>query len=420
MKNKLLTLLLAFMIAFGLWLYVITVVSPNSSDTIYDIPLSIAGETVLGERNLMITSNISDIKIDLTLSGNRSDLTQVNASNITLKADLSGIDKPGVHTIQYDVIYPGSVADNAFVVENSYPERITITVEKKEYAEIPVQIEWLGAVPEGFLAERENAVLDHEFVIVSGPSAVVSQIHHAKIQVDLTDRRESIDQSLRYTLCDAEGNPVDAGMITVNVEEVRVMLTVQRYKEVALVVTVEDGGGATRDTVSLEINPKTIKIAGSEAALEAIDEINLGTIKLAEYEEAVKLTYAIVLREGVVNLSNVTEATVDLQFPQLVIEEFTVDTFRLVGVPQGMKAEVITEKITIRVRGPESQVRFLREVLEKAQEDPQASMPLTAGVDLTNAQVGTTTYRVQIIFVDAFRDVGVLGKPQVTVTVVQR
>ena len=107
-------------------------------------------------------------------------------------------------------------------------------------------------------------------------------------------------------------------------------------------------------------------------------------------------------------------------FPQLVIEEFTVDTFRLVGVPQGMKAEVITEKITIRVRGPESQVRFLREVLEKAQEDPQASMPLTAGVDLTNAQVGTTTYRVQIIFGDAFRDVGVLGKPQVTVTVVQR
>ena len=119
MKNKLGTLLLSFVIAFGLWLYVITVVSPNSSDTIYDIPLTIAGETVLGERNLMITSNINDIKIDLTLSGNRSDLTQVNASNITLKADLSGIDKPGVHTIQYDVIFPGSVADNAFVVENT-------------------------------------------------------------------------------------------------------------------------------------------------------------------------------------------------------------------------------------------------------------------------------------------------------------
>ncbi len=419
MKNKLLTLLLSVVIAFGLWLYVITVVSPGSSDTIYDIPLSVAGETTLEERDLMITSNIDDIKIDLTLGGNRSDLIEVNASNITLKANLSGIDKPGVHTLQYDVIFPGSVADNAFVVESSYPEVITITVERREYKEIPVRIEWLGAVPEGFIAERENAILDHEFVTVSGPAAVVSKIDHAEIQVDLTDRRESIDQSLRYTLCDAQNEPVDAGQIRVNVEEVRCTLAVQRYKEVDLVVTIENGGGATKDTVICEINPKTIKIAGSEAALAGIDEINLGTIKLAEYEEATKLTYAIMLREGVTNLSNVTEATVDLQFPNLTIEEFTVDNFRLVGVPQGMKADVITEKITVRVRGPEEEVRRLKEALEKAQTTAQKNALILATVDLTNAQVGTTTYKVQLSFGEEFASVGVLGKLQVTVTVLQ-
>ena len=167
MKNKLWTLLVSVVLAFGLWLYVITVVSPGSSETIYDIPLAIAGETALEQRDLMITSNIEDLKIDLTLGGNRSDLIEVNASNITLKADLSGIDKPGVHTIQYDVSYPGSVADNAFVIESSYPEIITITVERREYKEIPVEIVWLGAVPEGFIVETENAVLDHEMVTVS-------------------------------------------------------------------------------------------------------------------------------------------------------------------------------------------------------------------------------------------------------------
>lgn len=419
MKNKLWTLLLSAVIAFSLWLYVITVVSPDSSGTIYDIPLSIAGETVLEERDLMITSNINDIKIDLTLSGNRSDLTQVDASNITLIANLSGIDKPGVHTIQYDIIYPGSVAGNAFVIESSYPEMITITVEKREYKEIPVEIEWLGAVPEGFIAERENAVLDYEFVTVSGPSAVVSKIDHAKIQVDLTDKRESIDQSLRYTLCDVDGNPVDAGKITVNVEEVRCTLAVQRYKEVKLVVTIEDGGGATKDTVSCKISPETIKIAGSEAALEGLEEINLGTIKLAEYEEATKLTFAIMLREGITNLSNVTEATVDLQFPNLTIEEFTVDSFRLVGVPQGMKADVITEKITVRVRGPEEEVRRLKEAMDKAETETQKNGLIIATVDLTNAQVGTTTYKVLVAFGEEFSSVGVLGKLQVTVTVLQ-
>ena len=407
MKNKLWTLLVSVVLAFGLWLYVITVVSPGSSETIYDIPLAIAGETALEQRDLMITSNIEDLKIDLTLGGNRSDLIEVNASNITLKADLSGIDKPGVHTIQYDVSYPGSVADNAFVIESSYPEIITITVERREYKEIPVEIVWLGAVPEGFIVETENAVIDHEMATVSGPAAVVGKIDRAKIEVDLSEQRESIDQSLRYTLCDAEGNPVDAAQIRVNVEEVHLALAVQRYKEVELVVTIEDGGGATKDTIFYEINPKTIKVAGSEAALEGLDEINLGTIKLAEYEENTKLTFAILLREGITNLSNVTEANVDLRFPNLIIQEYTVENFRVVGVPQGMKADVITEKLTVRVRGPVTDISKL-----KAED-------ITIVVDFTTAQVGTTTYKVQLSFAEGFEGVGVLGKPQITATVIQ-
>ena len=407
MKNKLWTLLLSVAIAFSLWLYVITVVSPGSSETIYDIPLAIAGETALEQRDLMITSNIADLKIDLTLGGNRSDLIEVNASNITLKADLSGIDKPGVHTIQYDVSYPGSVADNAFVIESSYPEIITITVEKREYKEIPVEIVWLGAVPEGFIVETENVVLDYETVTVSGPAAVMAKIDHAKIEIDLSEQRESIDQSLRYTLCDAEGNPVDAAQIRVNVEEIHLALAIQRYKEVELVVTIEDGGGATKDTVFYEINPKTIKVAGSEAALEGLDEINLGTIKLAEYEENTKLTFAILLRDGITNLSNVTEANVDLRFPNLTIQEYTVENFRVVGVPQGMKADVITEKLTVRVRGSVADITRL-----KAED-------ITIVVDFTNAQVGTTTYKVQLSFAEGFESVGVLGKPQITATVIQ-
>ncbi len=407
MKNKFVTLLLSVVIAFGLWLYVITVVSPGSSDTIYDIPLTIAGETVLDERGLMITSDIDDIKVDLLLSGNRSDLIEVNAANITLKADLSGIDKPGKHTIEYDFIPPGSVARNAFVIESSYPETITITVEKREFKQIPVQIQWLGAVPEGFIAETENTVLDYEFITVSGPKAVVSKIDHAKIEMDLTDRKESIDQSLRYTLCDLEGDPVDASQIRVSVEEVRVTLAVQRYKELALVVTIEDGGGATEETVKCVISPLTIKVSGSEAALEGLDEIHLGTIKLADFEEATRLTFDILLREGLTNLSNVTQATVDLEFPNLAIKEFTVENIVKRNIPTGMKAEIFEEKVNIKVRGP-------AEMIEKLTAED-----ITLIVDFSTAQVGTTNFRVQADFGEGFEGVGLLGKSTVIATVTQ-
>ena len=55
MKNKFLSLLLAFAVAFGLWLYVITVVSPESEKTYYDIPVVLQNKEILAQRGLMIT-----------------------------------------------------------------------------------------------------------------------------------------------------------------------------------------------------------------------------------------------------------------------------------------------------------------------------------------------------------------------------
>ena len=56
MKSKLSSMLLSIAIAFGLWTYVITSVSPGSEETYSQIPVILDGEALLAERNLMITS----------------------------------------------------------------------------------------------------------------------------------------------------------------------------------------------------------------------------------------------------------------------------------------------------------------------------------------------------------------------------
>ena len=83
MKNKLTSFLLSVVVAFGLWLYVTTTVSQEATLTIYNIPVVMEGESILSERNLMITAESSQ-DVDLTLSGKRSDLIKVNSNNITL------------------------------------------------------------------------------------------------------------------------------------------------------------------------------------------------------------------------------------------------------------------------------------------------------------------------------------------------
>lgn len=402
MKNKFASVVLSALIAFGLWMYVITEVSPNSETTIDDIPIVAQGEALLNERGLMVTGWSSET-VDLTLSGNRSDLNELNRSNVTLKANLSGISDPGTYRIDYDISYPGNVADNAFNRESQYPETITITVERKASKNVYVQPVYVGETPKGYVSRRSDIVLDSRVISVTGPESVVEQIEKAVITIDLTDRTESISQNYRFTLCDKDDNPVDSELITVNMEEVHVDLTIHRIKQVELALDFVAGGGATKDDVKCQIDPPIIQISGSDAALEQVgDVLVLGQIDLSEYESATQLTYEIVLPEGVTNESGKVQATVDLRFEGLSAKEITIEQFSTVNVPEGLEAQVITEQLTLVVRGPSDLISKL------------TAEHIEATVDFTGMGEGTSTYQVTISFHEDFSSVGVLRKPSVT------
>ena len=89
-RNKLYSMLLSLVVAFGLWLYVVTNVSQEDDVTFYNVPVVMEGEAALTEENLMITS-MSANTVSLNLTGARSDLSKLDSSKLAAKVDLSGI-----------------------------------------------------------------------------------------------------------------------------------------------------------------------------------------------------------------------------------------------------------------------------------------------------------------------------------------
>lgn len=404
MKNKITSFLLAFAIAFGLWVYVITTVSPGSQETFYNIPVARDGEIVLEERGLMITS-VSTSTVNLTLSGTRKDLAKVNSGNITLKVDLSKIYEAGTHSLRYTPSYPGDVASNAFVEESRYPENITFVVEERRTSIIPVEVLWAGNTPEGFVTDKENKLLDHTHVTVTGPASVVDQIAKAVIQVDLTEQRESISESYRYTLCNAAGEPVDAELITTNVEEIRLDVKIQRFKDIAITYELVEGGGAKRSNVIVTLSDETIRVSGSDAVLEDLgDEIVVGVIDLGDIRDTV-LTYPINLPAGVTNLSGVTSVDVSIRFVGVTTSTISVRKFVTVNVPEGMEVDMNTKHLDIVVRGPAATMQKLDE------ED------IIVTVDFAGKEPGPMeSYPVTITFASDVKDVGEVGTYQVWAT----
>lgn len=401
MKNKILTALLSFAIALGLWLYVVTVVSPNSDKHYYNIPVTLQGEVVLQERGLMITTTELPA-VSLHLEGNRTDLNKLNSSNITIAVDVSRIGEPGSHSLTYTPSYPGDVPNNAISVLSRTPDTITLEVEERTSKQVDIDILYTGALSEDYMADKENRELDYETINISGPKSVIDQIAMARIEVNLDNRSESISEQFQYTLCNEKGEPVDAQLVTTDVEAVTLTLRIVRVKEIDLLVDILYGGGATAQTTDITIEPQTIRISGSDTLLEGLDSLDLGSINLAEISENEVLTFPIKLPEGITNETGVFEVQVDIQFPDLESKTLTVNQFNMVNVPAGLEVDMITKALEIQVRGPKA-------VIEKISPEN-----VTVTVDFANEQVGTATVKADItINVDG---VGAVGIYNITAT----
>ena len=125
MKNKAISIMVSAAIAVTLWIYVITTVSPESEETFYDIPVTFQND-FLEERGLMIVSETPTV--DLKLKGNRSDLNELNATNISLLVNRAGIQAPGSQMVNYDIKFPGNIPDNAIEVLSQSPNVLQLKV----------------------------------------------------------------------------------------------------------------------------------------------------------------------------------------------------------------------------------------------------------------------------------------------------
>lgn len=406
--NKLTSILLSTVIAFGLWLYVFSNVSQEDNVTFYNIPVVIKGETALmNEQNLMVTG-ISAQTVSLRLSGSRIDLNKINAGNIIVSVDLSDIYDAGENiAMDYNVSFSGDVPNNAFVVESKSPSKIYVDVDVRRTKEVPVKLEFVGTRSENYLYDMENATLDYTSVSVAGPAAVADQIESAVVEVDLTGRVESIGESFRYALCDGNGEPVDAETIVTNVEEIRLDMPIQRLKDINLVADIIYGGGATAENTTVTIEPATIRVSGGEALLNELgDSLTICSLNLAEIDRGnSEQTFAINLPEGVVNQTGVTEAKVTVKFSGLKSREFTITDIESLNVPEGMTAEIISTSLTVKVRGPAAEI------------DRLTVNDIFATVDFSGAAAGTATYRAAITFSEDFPDVGVVKSVSVSATV---
>lgn len=395
MIKKILYALLSIVIAFGLWAYVITAVSPEWEETYEDIPVILSNESALHNHNLMLLQD-KEPTVTLKLKGNRSDLINLSRANITLKADLSRIYESGQQTLAYTISIPG----NSVEVLSQSPMEITLNIAERKTKEVPVEVFYKGSVPLGYRTDKENLILDRESVTVTGPADVIDRITQAQLQVPLQGKTETINESFSYILLDKDGKEVVSETVETDVQEITLTLKIQRYKEIALTLDVIPGGGATLSNATIEMDIQTILVSGSEQALEELgDELVFGQVDLGSLAtNETDLYYEIKLPEGIENLTGQNNVNVLVTLNGLVTKTLQVTQIDPRNVPKGMQVEILTKMLTVTVRGEEAAIE------ELTAED------LRIRVDFSAAELGTDTYKAEVYTVASkFSGIGGVG-----------
>ncbi len=409
MKNKILSILLSVVLAVGLWAYVITVVDPEYTRT-YKVkvdPAQFQYYSVMEERNLLIKER--DEYVTVKLKGNRSVLVDISGEDLTLQASLANVTKPGEYHLEYTVNVPGAI-----LVEEQNPATIYIRVEDEitKDLEIKTSENIVGEVPQGFAADKDNIFPDMEdnTITIVGPSSVVNKIDHARLDgvIDLTEKTEDIIGEYELVLCGSDGKPADAEGITIQgSKKVSVRIRIEMYKDIRLEVTIKEGGGLTKEDVTLE--HETIRVSGPKALIEelgdtlVLGELDLTTLQVNQEIEPFKIDLKddrLVNRSGIETVA-VTVDFGDLQQKTMFIRKFDIKH------PGDMTATVDAVVLKITVRGTAAQMAAITEA------------DLTVVLDYSTAEAGTGVLRKPQMTVNssAFRDVVMVAADEVSATV---
>lgn len=387
-----------------IWCFYTTTYGAKETRTFTGVEVNYAGESTMRESLGLVLTYEDTETVTVTVSGPRRYIANLTAEDLIASVDLSKVTRTGDKTLSYTLVYPSNVDSSSMSVTRKLPEYISLVVSKLSTKSVVVEGEFVGNTQEGYVADKVMS-FEPSTITLIGPEEELAQVDCAFVTIDRDDVNSSFTAESAFVLRNADGEALEFDDVQCDAETVSAALTVNMMKEVALDVTLVDGGGATSANVIKHIDPSSIMLAGDSATLAGVNTIYLGTIDLADYQNFPDTEYTITIPNDTDNLSGVTTAHVSLEITGLSTASFTVYNLEYINCPEGYTAEIMTLGIPVTIRAPEETLAQI------------SANNLRAVADLSDITV--TSKAPTTIYVDGFPNAGAVGDYTMTVVMTE-
>jgi len=364
------TFLLALALGLSVWVSAVSAADPNEVSTYPNpIPLEVVGQ----DPSLVLTSEIPST-VQVTLRAPRSVWDSLTAKEDAILAtlDLSGLSA-GEHIQPIQL----TITERPYQLILANPAAVTVNLESLASQTFPLVLSLSGQPAAGFQAG--DATMKLTEVTISGPESIVRKAARARVMINLDGIRETIDESLRIEVVDAENIPLQG--LTINPQDVPVKIEISQqggFRDVAVKVIVQGQQAAGYRIENISVFPPVVTVRAENPALvnELPGVVETQPLDLQDRNEDISTRLSLNLPD---NITLVGAQTVQVQVSISPIQTSVTllnQPININGLSGGLAAQVFPQTVDVIISGPVP-------VLEAI-----SSRDITVSVDVHELEIG--------------------------------
>lgn len=288
-KQQLIIKICCLIAAFGLWLYITSVLNPIKTYK-KNIPVTIINEDNLENFKLSLLPDQKPY-VSLTLRGSINDIYSISEDQFKVVVDLSAyVLKRGENNIPVQI---QQSPDKVNIINN---DNLWVKVMLDDLIEktVPFKINVVGKVKDGYFPLEATSSINE--VTIKGAAQFVNYVQKAEVKCDITNAYRDLATILPIHAVDKDGDIIENVKIKPISAEVKV--PIQKVKSVTINVKTTGQLSENRILQGVAASPEKVEITGEETLVKTIESLDTEPINLAEVtgEEAVA---KLVLPKGV-------------------------------------------------------------------------------------------------------------------------
>lgn len=353
-KSDLTAKIITLVIAIFLWSYVMDKANPEIVNRYRNVAVTYANTSALDRQGLVIMGP-EEVKIDVRVSGQKSEMDKFIASNIFAQVDLSGYSEGEVKI----PISVGLLDQTSGITVVSYePKEVLFTFDRIITKEVPVTVTTVGELPENYVLG--DILARPQSILLRGPRTWVNEVYTAVALVDITNKTEITNLSVPIKAVNDSGEEVRG----VEKEPGIIDMTLPIFKTVLVPIQLSTENELPEGItlVDISISPAEIIIKG-DSSVDSIVKIETLPVDVNTLLDKSSVEVELNLPGGITLLDPNIKVTISYKIEESVelTQQFTLDQVSFINLEEGLEIQEFDTQLvyTVVIKGYKSIIENL-------------------------------------------------------------